>query len=169
MCSELYEKAGKENLKNVYMHLTNYSINKKHTAYVNGEDAFSRGGKRCLRVVWEDLAAQDICVREVKERIVELAQRFLVGVYPFLKYYFNATFTKERGRNFHVIGLDIMLDDKLNPWLLEANSNPSFNIDHETVVGSETKKEVSPVDLYVKKMVMEDSIYLASRSLEKQK
>ena len=39
------------------------------------------------------------------------------------------------------------------------------------VVGSktETKKEFSPVDEYVKRIVMEDSIYLTMRSIEKQK
>jgi hypothetical protein len=58
-----------------------------------------------------------------------------------------------------------MVDDKLNPWLLEANNNPSFNIEHEVMHNSETKKEVSPVDTYVKKIVMEDTIYLVNRSL----
>lgn len=98
---------------------------------MNGDHAFSRGGKRCLKVVWEDLAAKGVDVGLLKDRIMELAQKFLTGFYPFLKYYYNATFPKKNGKNFHVIGIDILVDDKLNPWLLEANNNPSFNIEHE--------------------------------------
>jgi hypothetical protein len=118
LCSEDYQNASKENFKNPYIHLTNYSINKNHPSYVNGEDALSRGGKRCLRVVWEDLLEQGIDVAGLKERIIELTQKFLTGIYPFLKYYYNATFPKQKGKNFHVLGIDIMVDDKLNPWLL---------------------------------------------------
>ena len=123
------------------MHLTNYSLNKNHPDFVNGEDAFSRGGKRCLRVVWEDLLEQGVDVAGLKERIIELTQKFLTGIYPFLKYYYNATFPKKNGKNFHVLGIDILVDEQLNPWLLEANNNPSFNIEHEVMVnGNETKK-----------------------------
>ena len=37
------------------------------------------------------------------------------------------------------------------------------------VNGSETKKENSPVDEYVKRIVVEDTIYLVSRGIQKQK
>jgi hypothetical protein len=49
-------------------------------------------------------------------------------MFPFLKYHYHATFPKVKGKCFHVIGLDILIDSELNPWLLEANNNPSFNI-----------------------------------------
>ena len=44
------------------------------------------------------------------------------------------------GKCFHVIGIDILIDEELNPWLLESNNNPSFNIEHEATIGTETKK-----------------------------
>jgi len=37
-----------------------------------------------------------------------------------------------------VLGVDILIDEKGNPWLLESNNNPSFNIEHETTVKNET-------------------------------
>ncbi len=44
------------------MHLTNYSLNKLSPKYVNGSDPFSRGSKRCLNVIWEDLAKMGVNV-----------------------------------------------------------------------------------------------------------
>jgi hypothetical protein len=44
------------------MHLTNYSLNKNSPKYQNGADFFSRGSKRCLNVVWEDLAKNGVDV-----------------------------------------------------------------------------------------------------------
>ncbi len=85
-------------------------MNKNHPKYVNGDNAFSRGGKRCLKVVWEDLYNKGIDVGLLKDRITELTQKFLTGIYPFLKYYYNATFPKKNGKNFHVIGIDILVD-----------------------------------------------------------
>ena len=66
LCTEDYKKPTKENLKNHYIHLTNYYINKNHPDYKNGEDAFSRGGKRCLKTVWEDLKEQGIDVKGIR-------------------------------------------------------------------------------------------------------
>ena len=65
-CAEIYEKPTKENFKNPYKHLTNYSLNKGHPEYVNGDSAFSRGGKRCLKTIWEDLAKQKVDVAVMK-------------------------------------------------------------------------------------------------------
>ena len=88
----------------------------------------------------------------------------LTGIYPFLKYYNHATFPKNEGMNFQILGIDVLVDENMNPWLLEANSNPSLSIDHE-VSGPESKKELSAVDEYVKRMVIEDAIFLVNRKV----
>lgn len=50
---------------------------------------------------------------------------------------------KFRGsRAFEILGFDIMLDDKMKPWLIEVNHLPSFGTD-------------SPLDLDIKKRLME--------------
>lgn len=69
-----------------------------------------------------------------------------------------------------MIGIDILVDQDLNPWLLESNNNPSFNIEHEPCAknAQEAKKELSPVDEYVKKIVVEDTLFLVRRKIEKQ-
>ena len=30
---------------------------------------------------------------------------------------------------FEILGMDVIIDNKLKPWLLDVNHTPSFNID----------------------------------------
>lgn len=36
---------------------------------------------------------------------------------------------KRKEYSFEIFGLDFMLDDKLNPFIIEANSNPCIEVD----------------------------------------
>lgn len=36
---------------------------------------------------------------------------------------------KMKEYSFEIFGLDFMLDDKLNPFIIEANSNPCIEVD----------------------------------------
>jgi hypothetical protein len=71
-----------------------------------------------MKVVWEQLKQQGVDVSALRDKIIELCQKFLTGLYPFLKYYYKATFPKKDGKCFHVLGVDILIDEKGNPWLL---------------------------------------------------
>ena len=49
LCTNKYEKPQKSNLKNAFMHLTNYSLNKKNENYKfdgNNEEFKTTGSKR---------------------------------------------------------------------------------------------------------------------------
>lgn len=50
---------------------------------------------------------------------------------------------------FEVLGLDIMLDHKLNPYILEINYTPSFTAD-------------TPLDRYIKKSLINDTLNLVN-------
>ena len=52
---------------------------------------------------------------------------------------------------FEILGFDIMLDEKLKPWILEVNHAPSFSTD-------------SPLDFKVKKSLIGDVIQLLNLS-----
>lgn len=63
----------------------------------------------------------------------------------------NATFqmyVPHRNNCFQLFGFDIMIDDKLNPWLLEVNLSPSLSCD-------------SPLDQKIKSRLMADLLNLA--------
>ena len=135
-CVEPYEEPKKENMKNPFIHLTNYSLSKNHPNFVMGETPFDRGTKRCLKTLWEELESKGIKTESVRESIVELCQKLMTGLYPFLKYEYRSFFPKKKGECFQVLGVDILLDEELRPWLLEINNNPSFNIEHEVTNGT---------------------------------
>jgi len=105
-------------------------------------------------------------------KIEDLIIKFIMSIYPFLVYNYKCMFGNKKASCFHVLGFDIMLDDKLNPFLLEINSNPSLSIvfdPHENDKKEELKeKEISPVDLYVKQMVVEDCLKIVSMPIDEQ-
>lgn len=71
---------------------------------------------------------------------------------PFLRYFEKCTFPRgDQGKYFHILGIDVILDDQCNPWILEINASPSLNVESSSAK-SETGDNVSPVDLHVKSM-----------------
>lgn len=71
---------------------------------------------------------------------------------------------------FHILGFDLMIDQKLKAWVLEINHSPSLNIyfqkdkEEMSIPVPGAKKEgpvLDPVDVYVKSRVVQDSINLA--------
>lgn len=55
---------------------------------------------------------------------------------------------------FEVLGFDIMVDDNLEPFLLEINHAPSFSVD-------------TPLDFQVKHDLIEDTFRLLNLSVKK--
>ena len=197
--TEEYQPVNKENLKNVFMHLTNYSLNKLCPKFIFSEELteIHSGSKRSLSSLWKSLIKLGYDVGMIQEKIRELISKFLKSIHAFILYHYKSTFGKEYGKCYQVIGFDVLLDENLKPWLLEINNNPSFSIFHDDVslerniketIGqqNEEKKEVkhfikgqskmlsaeyvknkmkinaviSPIDLYVKSTVLEDTFLL---------
>ena len=86
-------------------------------------------------------------------------RKTLLSILPSLAHEYLACFGKSRSeggfRCFEVLGFDIILDEKLKPWLLEVNHSPSLHCDTDldTRVKSSVVKEslllgaVTPQDL----------------------
>ena len=55
--------------------------------------------------------------------------------------------TKSKHSCFEVYGFDIIIDKNFKPWLLEVNVSPSLS-------------SSSPMDKYIKTLLLSDSLYL---------
>ena len=55
---------------------------------------------------------------------------------------------------FEILGFDIILDEKLKPWLLEINHAPSFGTD-------------TPLDFKIKKDLIADTIQILNLNYNK--
>lgn len=180
-CTAQYEAPTPANSNKVYMHLTNYSVNKKSTSFVKDDDPFdvnTTASKRPLSTLMAQIAAQEALhgrtFHEAKlySAFEEIVVVFLQAVAPVL----NATYkrvvsesivkpkakakAKPRQRKasrfrrqlecsssdeectsdeaeagfqpkcFQVLGVDVLIDEQLQPWLLEVNARPSMLIEN---------------------------------------
>lgn len=69
--TEIYTPPNNNNLDNLYMHLTNYAINKTSSKFVQNknEDADNVGHKRSLTYVWRYLEEQGHDVARVQKDV----------------------------------------------------------------------------------------------------
>jgi len=113
------ERYDTSSLANLYSHLTNSSINKyAHGAGQEGEKVHdNKWSLEQLRGHFNSCNYNyDIMWTKI-EKIIILTCINLCGSCPN---YDNC---------FELLGFDIMIDDKLKPWLLEVNSSPAMSMD----------------------------------------
>ena len=184
-------------------------------AGMSADGSFSAGSfagcskRPCSAVLAELHALGEIEREALWEQIKELTRLTLVALQPELaaqhRQRFNGASTRglairaaaepclEAGsqsrRAFHVVGVDVLIDSKGRPRLLEVNSNPSLAIDHSEpsqTQGAEEEEErqgeasarqaapalaraspaaaaeISPVDLLVKRRVLTDALRIVA-------
>ncbi|KAK9752749.1 Tubulin-tyrosine ligase family [Popillia japonica] len=126
-----------KDLKDRYMHLTNYSINKLSSQYTANEDANAcQGHKWTLSKLWEFMEKEGIDTRALWKNLEILVIKTMIcGESPI------SMLCKEnlvsRYNSYELFGVDVLLDDRLKPWLLEVNISPSLH-------------SASPLDAHVK-------------------
>ena len=145
LCTETYKKPTGKNLKNVYAHLTNYSLNKLSDNYDHSSDAFS-GNKRTLSSFFLGLASSGIDVSRMQESMESLTYHTAEAMKPYIQHncvkHFEAG---SSGQCFQILGLDVMIEVKRNGnfelRLLEINGNPSMAIDDVVMPEDLTERE----------------------------
>lgn len=107
----------------------------------------------------------------MQEETEELLKFTTKIIKPYLRYFHKCAITKEKNsRMFQIIGVDVIYDQDLHPWLLELNSSPSMCIEFDPEDYMKNKKSeplISPIDLHVKSAVVADGVKLCKKSIHK--
>ncbi|MEQ2179775.1 Tubulin polyglutamylase ttll4, partial [Goodea atripinnis] len=114
-------------LNNKFMHLTNYSVNKKNSEYqTNSDDKACHGHKWALKALWHYLGSKGINTSLIWEKIKDIVIKTIIASEPYvnnlLKMHVKTPYSCHE-----LFGFDIMLDENLKPWILEVNISPSLH------------------------------------------
>uniref|UniRef100_A0A8C9VFH2 Tubulin tyrosine ligase-like family, member 7 n=1 Tax=Scleropages formosus TaxID=113540 RepID=A0A8C9VFH2_SCLFO len=134
MGTEKYHAPNDSNLNQLYMHLTNYSVN-KHNENFERDETVDKGSKRSIGWFTEFLRTNDYDVAKFWGDVSELVVKTLIVAEPHVLHAYRMCRPGQPPGSdsvcFEVLGFDIILDRKLKPWLLEINRAPSFGTDQK--------------------------------------
>ena len=130
LSSEIY-KLTLESIKNLYIHLTNTSINKKNKNYKRVSSFESEDGNDWILATYKKhLLKNGInfdlqILPKIKDAIIKTFISILEKSSKKLKsYHFGV------GSLYQIYGLDILIDSNYKPWIMELNYGPQLsNID----------------------------------------
>ncbi|XP_050756364.1 tubulin monoglutamylase TTLL4 isoform X3 [Gymnogyps californianus] len=137
-----------KSLSNKFMHLTNYSVNKKNTEYKsNSDETACQGHKWALKALWSYLSQKGVNSEAIWEKIKDIVIKTIIASEPYVnslvKMYVRRPYCCHE-----LFGFDIMLDENLKPWILEVNISPSLHSN-------------SPLDVSIKGQMIRDLLNLA--------
>lgn len=135
-------------LSNKFMHLTNYSINKKNSEYQsNSDDQACQGHKWALKALWKYLSSEGINTAPIWEKIKDIVIKTIIASDPYVNNLLKLNVRSPYSCH-ELFGFDIMLDENLKPWILEVNISPSLHSN-------------TPLDVSIKGQMVRDLLNLA--------
>lgn len=164
ICACEYEEPTDQNRSNIFMHLTNYAINKDRNELAKQEKVDSKVDikKKLSEVYWkiesENINGREI-VAKVKNQIGNICSKTIKAIHSSAVHKAECVVDLNCAY-FHIIGFDIMIDKDFNAWLIEINSKPSMGLfkptsDPDLVIDS------TQVDIDVKLPLFADVLQLA--------
>lgn len=150
--SHKYSHSSK-NMANRFIHLTNYSVNKKNSDYQNNEDHDKcQGHKWTLQTLFRHLE-QDLNIdwRPIWKNIKDCVVKTIISVESHLNSNVKIYCT-HKSCAYELFGFDVLLDQNLKPWVLEVNVSPSLHSN-------------SPLDVEVKSGLISDLFNLVGFQL----
>ncbi|NXR68862.1 TTL11 polyglutamylase, partial [Rhadina sibilatrix] len=170
-CTEPYQEPTLKNLHQVFMHLTNYSLNIHSGNFIHSASV-NTGSKRTFSSILCRLSSRGADVKKLWSDIISLVIKTIIALTPELKVYYQSDIPagKPGPTCFQILGFDILLMKNLKPMLLEVNANPSMRIEHEQELSPGVFENVpSPVDEEVKVAVIRDTLRLVDPQKKKKK
>ncbi|KAH9577011.1 hypothetical protein CY35_01G192400, partial [Sphagnum magellanicum] len=150
-CTEKYQKPIHENLATSCMHLTNYALNKYNSNFNFNTSAIetNKGHKWSLSSLFKALQDQGFDTTKLFNQISQIVVMTMISIVPLLIHNYHTYVNEDdQGRScFELLGMDVLIDNKCIPWLLEVNHSPSFSID-------------TPLDLQIKESLLTDTLKL---------
>ncbi|KAJ8934225.1 hypothetical protein NQ314_013503 [Rhamnusium bicolor] len=125
-----YKEPNGVNMTNVFMHLTNYAVNKHSRTYNQDTEG---GSKRKLSWFNSYMRSLKHDVEAIWYRIDDVIVKTVLSAYPVLKHSYAACFPNHDviPACCELLGIDVLFDKRLNPQVLEVNHSPSFHTDTE--------------------------------------
>ena len=159
--TEKYVPPFSDNMDNLFMHLTNYAINKKSEKFNKATDLEDQtGSKRSVSCVLKFIAdnVHGQTVEKLWKKIDEIIVKTMISAQPKLenKYRNCYPYDTENSTCFEVLGFDIFIDDQVKFWLLEINS----------LISLETN---SPLDKKIKSDLVNETFQILNFDPEKKK
>ena len=147
----------KDNFDNVFIHLTNYSINKKNPNYKSNlknnkeiddlneveeeENEQDDDSSKWSLVEYRNYFKKDMnSFEKLWKQIEDIVIKTILTVF---EYNCREMSGNKNNNLFELYGFDIFIDENLRPWLLEVNVNPSLHC-------------TSPLDLSIKTDLITD-------------
>lgn len=112
--------------KSMYIHLTNYSINKNFTEKSSKSNLLHC--KKSLKYVMDQISYEGYDTELLMDQIHDMVNKTLISIQPKLLHTYNVLQprSKEHDMCFEVLGFDVFIDENCKPWLIEVNHMPSF-------------------------------------------
>ena len=122
-CTERYQKPRPENLTTSCMHLTNYALNKYNTNFNFNTNAneTNKGHKWTLTSLLKALSIRGFDTTKLHQKICHIVVMTILAIVPLLQHNYKTYIGEDNGQAcFELLGMDVLIDQKCTPWLLEV-------------------------------------------------
>lgn len=148
-------KDPRNSLDELFVHLTNYAVNKTNPKFQIEPNENFLGHKRRFTWLLSYLDSKGYNVSALWREISSIIIKTIISGVPLISHTYKSIHSNDVTNSmcFEILGFDIILDSDLKPWLLEVNHTPSFTTDSE-------------VDTIVKSLVIEHTLTLLNLSTQ---
>lgn len=138
-----YDEEG--DLTDLTKHITNFEINKESPSFVTCEGINEKieDSKWSLPFLLKYFESQGVDSKKLRKEIEDVATSAIITCMCAVRDSHRKHVTRHRRCSFELLGVDILVDQDLKPWLLEINVSPGMH-------GS------SELDVHVKSQVLYD-------------